>query len=146
MRGFNSCMFAYGQTGSGKTYTMLGDIHDLGYRPSPQRGMAPRVFEYLFSRIQQVSDQHNARFFFYPTVSLYNTALDTSLNCSSTMDFKDLSSAISFEIQAIGILQEEKLRELEQLKFSCKCSFLEIHNEHITDLLNPTSTNLQVLF
>lgn len=92
MRGFNSCMFAYGQTGSGKTYTMLGDIHDLGYRPSPQRGMAPRVFEYLFSRIQQ----------------------------------------------------EEKLRELEQLKFSCKCSFLEIHNEHITDLLNPTSTNLQI--
>lgn len=31
------------------------------------------------------------------------------------------------------------------LKFSCKCSFLEIYNEQITDLLEPSSTNLQVI-
>ncbi|XP_024367557.1 kinesin-like protein KIN-12D isoform X3 [Physcomitrium patens] len=92
MRGYNSCMFAYGQTGSGKTHTMLGDIDDLAIRPSLQRGMTPRVFEYLFARIQQ----------------------------------------------------EENLREQEQLRFVCKCSFLEIYNEHITDLLDPTSINLQI--
>ena len=55
MRGYNSSMFAYGQTGSGKTHTMLGDIDDLAYRPSHERGMTPRIFEYLFTRIQQVS-------------------------------------------------------------------------------------------
>jgi len=55
MLGYNSSMFAYGQTGSGKTYTMLGDIDDLAYRPSHQRGMTPRIFEYLFARIHQVS-------------------------------------------------------------------------------------------
>lgn len=65
MRGYNSSMFAYGQTGSGKTYTMLGDIDDLAYRPSPQRGMTPRIFEYLFSRIQQVSDIHIERSFHF---------------------------------------------------------------------------------
>ncbi|KAG0577882.1 hypothetical protein KC19_5G188700 [Ceratodon purpureus] len=92
MRGYNSSMFAYGQTGSGKTHTMLGDIDDLAYRPSHQRGMTPRIFEYLFTRIQQ----------------------------------------------------EEQLREQEQLRFVCKCSFLEIYNEHITDLLDPSSTNLQI--
>ncbi|MCO5566578.1 hypothetical protein L7F22_020255 [Adiantum nelumboides] len=92
MSGYNSCMFAYGQTGSGKTHTMLGDIDELDQRPSDDRGMTPRIFEYLFGQISL----------------------------------------------------EERLRTEEQLKFTCKCSFLEIYNEQITDLLEPSSTNLQM--
>uniref|UniRef100_A0A7I4DZD3 Kinesin motor domain-containing protein n=1 Tax=Physcomitrium patens TaxID=3218 RepID=A0A7I4DZD3_PHYPA len=92
MAGYNSCMFAYGQTGSGKTHTMLGDIDHISDRPSDNRGMTPRVFEYLFSRIKL----------------------------------------------------EEEQRKDENLKFMTKCSFLEIYNEQITDLLEPTSTNLQM--
>lgn len=42
------------QTGSGKTYTMLGEIDDLEVKPSPHRGMTPRIFEFLFARIQAV--------------------------------------------------------------------------------------------
>ena len=42
------------QTGSGKTYTMLGETEDLELKPSPQRGMTPRIFEFLFARIQAV--------------------------------------------------------------------------------------------
>ncbi|GAB4837956.1 hypothetical protein Ancab_027484 [Ancistrocladus abbreviatus] len=90
LSGYNSCMFAYGQTGSGKTYTMLGEIEDLAFRPSPKRGMTPRIFEFLFARIRA----------------------------------------------------EEESRRDEKLKYSCKCSFLEIYNEQITDLLAPSSTNL----
>ncbi|OMP01569.1 hypothetical protein COLO4_11727 [Corchorus olitorius] len=52
LSGYNSCMFAYGQTGSGKTYTMLGEIDDLEAKPSPRRGMTPRIFEFLFARIE----------------------------------------------------------------------------------------------
>ncbi|CAN6343552.1 unnamed protein product [Urochloa humidicola] len=92
MAGYNSCVFAYGQTGSGKTYTMLGEISDLEVRPSPDRGMTPRIFEFLFARIRA----------------------------------------------------EEESRRDEKLKYSCKCSFLEIYNEQITDLLYPSSTNLQL--
>ncbi|XP_027348323.1 kinesin-like protein KIN-12D [Abrus precatorius] len=90
LSGYNSCMFAYGQTGSGKTYTMLGEIEDLDVKPSPHRGMTPRIFEFLFARIQA----------------------------------------------------EEESRRDENLKYNCKCSFLEIYNENITDLLDPSSTNL----
>ncbi|CAB4320692.1 unnamed protein product [Prunus armeniaca] len=90
LSGYNSCMFAYGQTGSGKTYTMLGEIEDLETKPSPHRGMTPRIFEFLFARIQA----------------------------------------------------EEEIRRDEKLKYNCKCSFLEIYNEQITDLLDPSSTNL----
>ncbi|KAL5855677.1 hypothetical protein ACOSQ4_005479 [Xanthoceras sorbifolium] len=92
LSGYNSCMFAYGQTGSGKTYTMLGEIEDLEVRPSPRRGMTPRIFEFLFARIQA----------------------------------------------------EEESRRDEKLKYNCKCSFLEIYNEQITDLLDPSSTNLML--
>ncbi|XP_010263116.1 PREDICTED: kinesin-like protein KIN-12E [Nelumbo nucifera] len=92
MGGYNSCMFAYGQTGSGKTHTMLGDIEGGTRRPSVNCGMTPRVFEYLFSRIQK----------------------------------------------------EKETRRDEKLRFTCKCSFLEIYNEQILDLLDPTSLNLQI--
>ncbi|KAF5727235.1 hypothetical protein HS088_TW22G00924 [Tripterygium wilfordii] len=90
LSGYNSCMFAYGQTGSGKTFTMLGEIDDLEVKPSPHRGMTPRIFEFLFARIQA----------------------------------------------------EEESRRDEKLKYNCKCSFLEIYNEQIADLLDPSSTNL----
>ena len=33
---------------------MLGDIDHLSDKPSENRGMTPRVFEYLFSRIRMV--------------------------------------------------------------------------------------------
>ncbi|XP_043711604.1 kinesin-like protein KIN-12D isoform X3 [Telopea speciosissima] len=90
LSGYNSCMFAYGQTGSGKTYTMLGEIDELEVKPSTNRGMTPRIFEFLFARIRA----------------------------------------------------EEESRRDEKLKYHCKCSFLEIYNEQITDLLDPSSTNL----
>ncbi|KAD3066453.1 hypothetical protein E3N88_34333 [Mikania micrantha] len=92
LSGYNSCMFAYGQTGSGKTHTMLGEINDLEIKLSPNRGMTPRIFEFLFARI----------------------------------------------------FAEEESRKDERLKYMCKCSFLEIYNEQITDLLDPSSTNLQL--
>ncbi|KAI4987480.1 hypothetical protein ZWY2020_020280 [Hordeum vulgare] len=42
------------------------------------------------------------------------------------------------------VKSEEESRRDENLKYNCKCSFLEIYNEQITDLLDPSSTNLQL--
>ncbi|KAF5835177.1 hypothetical protein DUNSADRAFT_7806 [Dunaliella salina] len=90
MSGYNSSIFAYGQTGAGKTHTMLGQI-DKSKSPS-ERGLAPRVFDYLFQKIGE----------------------------------------------------EEDAKGRDSLRYSCRCSFLEIYNETITDLLNPSATNLQI--
>ncbi|KAJ0789479.1 putative plus-end-directed kinesin ATPase [Helianthus annuus] len=49
-----------------------------------------------------------------------------------------------FEYLFTRIKSEEESRRDERLKYSCKCSFLEIYNEQITDLLEPSSTNLQL--
>ncbi|WOH15809.1 hypothetical protein DCAR_0935355 [Daucus carota subsp. sativus] len=49
-----------------------------------------------------------------------------------------------FEYLFKRIHEEEESRRDERLEYSCKCSFLEIYNEQITDLLDPSSTNLQL--
>ncbi|KAJ9546330.1 hypothetical protein OSB04_018873 [Centaurea solstitialis] len=49
-----------------------------------------------------------------------------------------------FEYLFMRIKLEEENRRDEKLEYSCKCSFLEIYNEQIIDLLEPSSTNLQL--
>lgn len=93
LSGFNSSIFAYGQTGSGKTYTMWGPLSALSEDSlSSERGLTPRVFEQLFSRINEEQVKHADK----------------------------------------------------ELTYNCICSFLEIYNEQITDLLDPSQKNLQV--
>ncbi|XP_009415942.2 kinesin-like protein KIN-12A [Musa acuminata AAA Group] len=93
LAGFNSSIFAYGQTGSGKTYTMWGPPSALSEDSSSSEwGLTPRVFERLFSRINEEQAKHSDK----------------------------------------------------QLNYQCHCSFLEIYNEQITDLLDPTQKNLQI--
>nr|XP_043626170.1 kinesin-like protein KIN-12B [Erigeron canadensis] len=92
--GFNSSVFAYGQTGSGKTYTIWGPANALLEEElsNDEQGLTPRVFEHLFSRIDEEQNKHSDK----------------------------------------------------QLVYQCRCSFLEIYNEQITDLLDPTQRNLQI--
>nr|XP_024376844.1 kinesin-like protein KIN-12F isoform X2 [Physcomitrium patens] len=49
-----------------------------------------------------------------------------------------------FESLFAKIREAEELQKHENLKFTCRCSFLEIYNEQIGDLLEPSSTNLQM--
>ncbi|CAK9267106.1 unnamed protein product [Sphagnum jensenii] len=49
-----------------------------------------------------------------------------------------------FECLFAQIRMAEEARKCENLRYMCKCSFLEIYNEQITDLLDPSSVNLQL--
>ncbi|KAF8403419.1 hypothetical protein HHK36_011522 [Tetracentron sinense] len=49
-----------------------------------------------------------------------------------------------FENLFLRIQKEKESRRDEKLRFTCKCSFLEIYNEQILDLLDPSSVNLQI--
>ncbi|KAL5218738.1 hypothetical protein ABZP36_019422 [Zizania latifolia] len=49
-----------------------------------------------------------------------------------------------FEHLFLRIQKEKEIRREEKLRFTCKCSFLEIYNEQILDLLNPNAVNLQI--
>ena len=94
LKGYNGCIFAYGQTGSGKTFTMQGPEGDVGTE-SEARGLIPRTFEYLFTKIAHKEATANSE---HP-----------------------------------GSLQ-----------FSVRCCYMEIYNETVTDLLDPSKVNLPV--
>ncbi|TXG73496.1 hypothetical protein EZV62_002075 [Acer yangbiense] len=49
-----------------------------------------------------------------------------------------------FECLFSRIQKEKNERKDEKIRFTCKCSFLEIYNEQILDLLDPSSNNLQI--
>ncbi|GLT97693.1 hypothetical protein SLE2022_152460 [Rubroshorea leprosula] len=49
-----------------------------------------------------------------------------------------------FELLFARINEEQVKHAEKQLKYQCRCSFLEIYNEQITDLLDPNQKNLQI--
>mmetsp|Transcript_20257 Transcript_20257/g.44229 ORF Transcript_20257/g.44229 Transcript_20257/m.44229 type:complete len:701 (+) Transcript_20257:74-2176(+) len=65
LEGYNGTIFAYGQTGSGKTYTMEGS--------DEQPGIIPRTFEYLASRMSEVSASSGREYVVYLSfLEIYN--------------------------------------------------------------------------
>ncbi|KAB1213491.1 Kinesin-like protein KIN12B [Morella rubra] len=47
--------------------------------------------------------------------------------------------------QLFARIKEEQIKHADkQLEYQCRCSFLEIYNEQITDLLDPSQRNLQI--
>lgn len=94
LSGYNGTIFAYGQTGAGKTFTILGPTIDSSEdfkftSENPKRGLLPRCFEYIFSKIMR---------------------------------------------EMLG----------DETEFLVKCSYLEIYQEQINDLLDPNPQNLQL--
>ncbi|KAJ0249092.1 Kinesin-like protein KIN-12F [Hirschfeldia incana] len=91
LSGYNTCVLSYGQNGSGKTYTMWGPAGSMLEDPSPkgEQGLAPRIFQMLFSEIQT-----------------------------------------------------EKMKS--DVNYQCRCSFLEIYNGQISDLIDQTQRNLKI--
>ncbi|XP_072989337.1 kinesin-like protein KIN-12C isoform X2 [Typha latifolia] len=49
-----------------------------------------------------------------------------------------------FQLLFSEIQRKQENSEEKQINYQCRCSFLEIHNEHINDLLDPTQRNLQI--
>ncbi|GJU39475.1 kinesin-like protein KIN-12B [Tanacetum coccineum] len=58
--GVNSSIFVYGQSGSGKTFTIWGPTNALSEESicSNEQGLTPRVFQRLFSRIDEEQKEH----------------------------------------------------------------------------------------
>lgn len=56
--GYNATIFAYGQTGSGKSYTVLGGMNERNEEIYEERGIAPRVLQYLFSLINNAMTEN----------------------------------------------------------------------------------------
>jgi len=146
------------QTGSGKTYTIWGPANALldENLTSDQQGLTPRVFQRLFERIEEV---------IFCCVFSYMYVTFSQLCCRLYKICMILVNSFP--------LQEQVKHSDKQLAYQCRCSFLEvrqldwffawwirslhnssskflsthdlqIYNEQITDLLDPSQRNLQV--
>ncbi|XP_057752775.1 kinesin-like protein KIN-12B [Arachis stenosperma] len=60
-----------------------------------------------------------------------------------TNDQRGLTPRV-FERLFARIDEEQTKHSDQQLKYQCRCSFIEIYNEQITDLLDPNQRNLQI--
>ncbi|CAN8268973.1 unnamed protein product [Cochlearia groenlandica] len=94
LSGYNTSVLSYGQNGSGKTYTMWGPAGSMLEYPTPkgEQGLAPRVFQMLFSEIER-------------------------------------------EMMKLGG---------KEVNYQCRCSFLEIYNGQISDLIDQTQRKLKI--
>ena len=128
LEGYNSTIFAYGQTGAGKTFTMQAyfctcfrrnrrmkfsrqGVEDGACEDQSIRGLIPRVFEYLFCRIEELKAQ------------------DIQV-CTQSCFFgakKNTDGLLFIVLQVV-----------------CKCSYLEIYNEAVTDLLSDSAAPITI--
>ncbi|CAH1452916.1 unnamed protein product [Lactuca virosa] len=65
------------------------------------------------------------------------------LEDESSSDQQGLTPRV-FERLFLRITEEQNKHADKQLMYQCRCSFLEIYNEQITDLLDPAQRNLQI--
>ena len=67
IQGYNGTILCYGQTGSGKTHTLFGS----GISEGPQRGLVPRIMEYLWQHFVRESHRTNGALTFSCKCSFY---------------------------------------------------------------------------
>ena len=115
LEGYNGTMFAYGQTGSGKTFTMMGVPSD-----GDLQGIIPRLTGDLFGRVDGVLKDKGG-----------------DLGGSPRGASRGKPPPVDADGEAAGAPGE--------VRFMITVSYLEIYNEVIHDLLNPTSgDNLKI--
>lgn len=103
--GYNATIFAYGQTGSGKTYTMLGEQEEI-----PEAGI-------LTQRNANTPDDFKS---FSPSKPTITKRFESKSKGLIITALEDIFSAS---------------QECVDSRFFFTCSYMEIYNEHVYDLL-----------
>lgn len=127
LEGYNATVFAYGQTGSGKTFTMLGTAEELEIPGNPHKmrkesadlGENRRFRGKISSRKRSLTPKNSE-------LGVKKAFSGVNSKGIMTLAFEDLF----FTIQTTP-----------QTHYFLTCSYMEIYNEHIFDLLreNPDS-------
>lgn len=124
--GYNATIFAYGQTGSGKTYTMLG-IREEENDPSDPNTSTPIRLKPKRGRNCPVLGARNRSL----TPVLKPTSEAPSVKPALGMGQKGV---IMYALEDIF----REVRESEGKHYFFSCSYMEIYNEHVFDLLKET--------
>jgi regulator of replication initiation timing len=135
LQGYFATVFAYGQTGSGKTYSMSGLEELIG----GLNGKKPHSHN---SHSRSSTGSNN-------TQNIPSRSSTEPTNASSSSngvlpDFHDgiIPRSIKYLYSQLAQINEKK----QDMQYSIRASYCEIYNEHVYDLLNPSSGSLHVRF
>ena len=109
LEGYHGCLIAYGQTGAGKTFTMQGPSDDL------EEGATERV---------SLAEDANAL-----------SADDPEAQGLIPRVLQRVFQRVEDEKRGVGVPEGEPAPV--DVAFTVKCSYLEIYNEQVADLLAP---------
>ena len=140
LEGYNSTIFAYGQTGSGKTFTMYGDNSEVSREwkedsLSEFDGLVPRISAALLARINEDSPRRMSR----PDnrsgelKRKSDDKVDRIRGPGADSESSSPSSASSSLTRPTS--SDEAEEENDDIVYVIKCSFLEIYNDSVRDLL-----------
>ena len=157
IEGYHATIFAYGQTGSGKTYTMEGYEY---YNKSHTGGnKSPALI---------AGHPDDSKIYKQPTtpppteeINSKNSVTATSAQTqgmikgkSKIMKISNGIHVISKDIEYAGLIPRsinELYNDIQRAKADCQttsfkvyCSFLQIYNERIYDLLRENGSNLRL--
>ena len=143
--GFNSTLFAYGSTGSGKSYSMMGN--------EKAQGIIPRLCQSLFAKVEAAKAKDskilkNGRSSRDKVTDETNwvRGIDPETGCEYWYDFAtkrsswfppddpDGKAGTEMSTPNTGALATNTIETV----YSVACSYLEIYNENVRDLLDTT--------
>ena len=141
LEGINTTVFMYGQTGSGKTYTILGEKGFL-------REEASEVIGSMNTKPASSSNSNHKSSLNASSQNTQNSAFNTGAN---NTNFPKPPRPHSNPMGEIGVLLLsigelfEKIRKDEEKTYMVKCSYVEIYNDNIYDLLKPLSLKNEII-
>ena len=158
MAGYNVTIFAYGQTGSGKSYSMMGYQDPSGVpdtrapepgrgRPWDERGLAPRVLEYLFGLMASASFQQQQQKCEYTCkctmLEIYNESIVDLLDASGTATHLQLREDFQRGVFVDGLIEETAQTWAQAYEILCRGLLLRTTGE---TLMNPRSSRSHCVF
>ena len=131
LNGFNCTVYTYGQTGSGKTYTMFGPTIANKHRKEQERPKI--VHRNRFSSVEPAT---------VPTKSIgqeRKTLPDMSPNMIQTLEMISQQEDSGIIPKSLNFIFAHL-----QSGFNLSCSFIQVYNDKVFDLLNSDEIHKQL--
>jgi len=136
LKGKNGLLFTYGVTGSGKTYTMQGSSHDGGIMPRCIDVIFNSIGEMQTRKFQLKADKLNG----YEILNEADAAMDRQREMINNMRQPKARRNNTSDPNLSNRVQDNNKVEAvdEDQLYSVFISYVEIYNNYIYDLLEPT--------
>lgn len=121
-------MFAYGPTGAGKTHTMVGD--------AAQPGIMIRALNDLFQVIKDNENEYS--------VSINQICVSFFVKHAQNLFIHAYLQKRFLPSHTFTFFLKRSIHHPPQLNSQVTMSYLELYNEQIRDLLNPSSGYLEL--